>query len=130
MAGSTHDSGLEILRDPRVRSVPWRDLVPLNRWEVAKELTLPLPWLIGSLIAAHYAFHFPLLFAPAACLSFVFFLTGLRVVHDAYHYNLGIPAKMTEWVIFCASLLMLGSMHAVQFNHLRHHKHCMDDEDV
>ena len=28
------------------------------------------------------------------------------------------------------SALMLGSMHAVQFNHLRHHKHCLDEHDV
>ena len=25
---------------------------------------------------------------------------------------------------------MLGSMHAVQINHLRHHQHCMQDEDI
>jgi fatty acid desaturase len=32
--------------------------------------------------------------------------------------------------MFVLSVLMLGSMHAVQVNHLQHHKHCMDDDDV
>ena len=32
--------------------------------------------------------------------------------------------------MFVTSVLMLGSMHAVQRNHLQHHKHCMDDEDL
>src|SRR5262249_5823912 len=47
-----------------------------------------------------------------------------------YHYVLGIPRAATEWVMFVLSVLMLGSMHAVQINHLRHHKHCMDEDDV
>ena len=29
--------------------------------------------------------------------------------------------------MFVLSVLMLGSMHAVKFNHLRHHRHCMGD---
>ena len=28
------------------------------------------------------------------------------------------------------SVGMLGSMHAVRFNHMRHHRHCMADDDV
>ena len=36
----------------------------------------------------------------------------------------------TEWALFALSLLMLGSMHAVQFNHLRHHRYCLQDEDL
>jgi hypothetical protein len=59
--------------------VPWRDLVPVSRLEVARELLLPLPWLAGSLALAQHE-----LYAPALGLSFVFFLTGLRVVHNAY----------------------------------------------
>jgi fatty acid desaturase len=118
-------SSPDIQHDPRIRSVEWRDLVPLSRVEVVKELTLPLPWLGGSLWFAHRG-----LFVPALACSFVFFLCGLRVVHNAYHYALGLPRAWTEGVIFAVSLLMLGSMHAVQFNHLRHHRLCMDDEDV
>ena len=116
---------LEILRDPRVRSVPWRDLTRLNLLEVATELTLSLPWLVLSLFLAGNEWYLPALVA-----SFVFFLTGLRQVHNAYHYVLGLPRWASETLMGVLSVLMLGSMHAVQINHLRHHKHCMDDEDI
>ena len=45
---------LEIMRDPRVRSVEWRDLLQLTRWEVMKELILVFPWLAASLLLAYY----------------------------------------------------------------------------
>ena len=32
--------------------------------------------------------------------------------------------------MFVLSPLMMSAMHAVQWNHLRHHRHCMDDDDV
>ena len=115
----------EILRDPRLRSVEWKDLTALSRVETAKELTLSLPWLALSLYLAGRE-----LYPLAAVASFVFFLTGLRQVHDAHHYNLGLSRAATEWVMFGLSIAMMGSMHAIQFNHLRHHKHCLDEEDV
>jgi fatty acid desaturase len=113
------------VKDPRVHTVQWRDLVGLNRLEVINELTLPLPWFFLSLCFAH--FH---LYVIALGFSFIFFLTGLRVVHNAHHYALGIPQRATEWVMFILSFLMLGSMHAVQVNHLRHHLYFMDKEDI
>jgi len=118
---------LEIMRDPRVRAVEWRDLVPVTHFEILKELTLVFPWLIGSLILAHYGFAY---FVPALAMSFIYFLTGLRVSHNAQHYALGLSHKATEWVLFVLSLGMLSSMHAVQVTHLHHHKHCLDEDDV
>jgi fatty acid desaturase len=32
--------------------------------------------------------------------------------------------------MFVQSVLMLGSMHAIQVNHLRHHQYCMAEEDI
>jgi fatty acid desaturase len=32
--------------------------------------------------------------------------------------------------MFCFSLMMLGSMHAVQWNHLRHHRRCLEEDDI
>jgi hypothetical protein len=113
------------MTDPRLRAVPWRDLTALRRGEIARELLLSLPWLALSLLLASRG-PYPL----ALVASFFFFLTGLRQAHDAHHYNLGLPRRATEWVLFALSVLMLGSMHAVQFNHLRHHKHCLGDADV
>ena len=113
------------MTDPRLRAVQWRDLLVLTRWEVARELLLSAPWLIVSLAAAHLR-----LYPLALVASFMFFLTGLRQVHNAYHYALGLPRAATEAVMFVLSVLMLGSMHAVQINHLRHHRHCLGKEDV
>ena len=67
-----------ILSDPRVRSIPWRDLTRLKWYEVAWELSLSAPWLVLSLAMAGRG-----LYAPAMAASFVFFLTGLRQVHNA-----------------------------------------------
>jgi fatty acid desaturase len=105
--------------------VIWRDLVTLRSFDVVHELTLSLPWLLAALAAAHWRLYPLALFA-----SFMFFLTGLRQVHNAYHYALGISRAATEWVMLAMSVLMLGSMHAVQVNHLRHHRYCLGEEDV
>jgi fatty acid desaturase len=116
---------LEIMRDPRVRAVEWKDLLVLSRWEITKELLLCFPWLATSLILAHYK-----LYPFALGFSFILFLVGLRVVHNAYHYVLGIPRWATEIVMFALSVTMMSCMHALQNTHLDHHKHCLDDGDV
>ncbi len=116
---------LEIMRDPRIRSVEWKDLLELSTWEVVKELLLVFPWLITSLVLAYHGHY---IFALG--FSFIFFLTGLRVVHNAYHYAMGIPRWATEWVMYVLSVLMLSAMHALQQTHLHHHKHCMGDDDA
>ena len=84
-----------------------------------------MPWLSTSLVLAQKG-----LYILALPFSFMFFLTGLRQVHNAYHYALGVSKKSTEQVMLILSALMLGSMHALQLTHLYHHKHCMDEDDV
>jgi fatty acid desaturase len=116
---------VDLLRDPKIRSVPWRDLARLSRPEVAKELLLPLPWLLLSLWLARRG-----LYLPASAASFLFYLAGLRLVHNAFHHTLGLPRAASPWVLHALSVLMLGSMHAVRFNHMRHHRHCLADDDV
>jgi fatty acid desaturase len=111
--------------DPRLASLPWRDLLPLSSLERAWELTLSLPWLIASLAAYHL--HLPLLAIPC---SFFFFLTGLRQSHNAQHFALGIPRAAHHAMLFVLSVLMLASMHAVQTTHLHHHRHCLGDDDA
>ncbi|MCF6318585.1 MAG: fatty acid desaturase [Proteobacteria bacterium] len=78
-----------------------------------------------SFIAAAYELYWLALSA-----SFVFFITGLRQVHNACHYGLGVSKKVNDWVLFILSILMLGSMHVIQINHLRHHKYFPGKEDV
>ncbi len=116
---------MECPRDPRLQSLAWRDLARVNRGQVAAELLLSLPWLAGSLVLASAG-----LYLPALAASFVFFLAGLRQVHGACHYSLGVSRTASEWVLFVLSVIMLGSMHAVQVNHLRHHRYCLAEGDV
>ncbi len=116
---------LEIMRDPRVRSVDWHDLLTLSRWEIVKEIFFWSPWLLLSLVLAHAGYWF-----IALPFSFIFFLCGLRVTHNAYHYAMGLPKLATELVMYTLSVLMLSSMHALQQTHLHHHRHCMDEDDV
>jgi fatty acid desaturase len=115
----------DIFHDPRLRSVMWCDLVPVARLEIVVELVLPVAWLAGSLWVASRGYH-----VFALGLSFIFFLAGLRLVHNAFHSALGLPGPATSGVLWMMSLVMLGSMHAVRFNHLRHHKIMLGDGDV
>src|ERR1051325_6815392 len=90
-------------RDHRLRQVPWRDLAVMTWWDPVRELLLPLPWLLGSLFLANCG-----LYPLAMVLSFGFFLTGLRVVHGAFHYTLGLPRSAGDCVMLVFSVAMLG----------------------
>ena len=108
-----------------VRQVPWRDLVPMSRAEGLVECAHPLPWLAGSWLLAQHG-----LYLLAAPLSFMFFLTALRLNHEAIHGHLGFSGAGHRRVIHGLSLLMLGSNSAIAFNHLRHHRHVGRPDDV
>ena len=108
-----------------LRKVVWKDLVALSPYQKFIELTISIPWFIASLIAAYQGWY--LLAFP---LSFVFFLTCLRQVHNGFHLALGVSKRATDWIIWLNSILMFGSMHAVKYNHLMHHKHCLTDGDI
>ena len=107
-----------------IRKVQWRDLTKLSIKEIFIENTITLPWLAASLLFA-YLEWFVLLF-PAATF---FFLTALRQVHNGFHLTLGTNKTLTWWSLYVNSILMMSSIHAVKFNHLRHHKYCLGAED-
>ncbi len=106
------------------KGVRWDDLTSLRRRDVLHELTLPLPWLIGSL-ALYTSPLWPLGFVA----SFMFFLCALRLNHEAIHGNLGLPRRWDYRVMHMLSAIMLGSNHADAFCHLKHHKHAGGPED-
>ena len=122
---------LEILRDPRLAKVEWKDLCQLTQRDVVYEVLIYTPWLVASLVCAHLggAVHAGW-YVPALACSFMFFLCGLRQVHNAFHYAVGVSKRSHEWLMFVLSPLMMSAMHAVQYCHLRHHRHCMDEDDV
>lgn len=119
------EPGPDIFHDPRLRAVGWRDLVSVTSFEILWEPVLPAAWLVVSLVAAGYGHR-----TIALGFSFVFFLTGLRLIHNAFHSALGLSRHATDVVLWIMSLVMLGSMHAVQFNHLRHHRLALSEGDV
>jgi fatty acid desaturase len=112
-------------KHPGLREVEWRDLLKMTRYEKFWELALPLPWLLLSLDFYERADWF----CGAFC-SFYLFLTGLRQSHGAQHYTLGVSRPLQDVVLFLLSILMMGSMHAVQISHLHHHRHCLDEDDT
>lgn len=114
-----------LLRDPVIRRIPWRDLAtlrPIERW---RELLLPLPFLLLARLGAHFGLTALFLLGSA-----YFFLAGLRLVHDAFHANIGVPRRANHAVLVILSGLMLGSMHAVRLTHLEHHRDCLGPQDV
>ena len=107
------------------RQVEWRDLVSMSRAEGVRECLHPLPWLAASWLAAHYS-----LWPVALGCSFMFFLTALRLNHEAIHHNLGFSPRGHRLVLHALSVVMLGSNHSVAFNHLRHHAHVDTPRDI
>jgi fatty acid desaturase len=114
-----------IFNDPALRRVQWKDLTRLSLREIFIENTITLPWLILSLFFA--AQHWYWLAVPC---SFLFFLTALRHVHNAFHYALGLSKRNTDLLLYIYSMLMFSSINAVKYNHLRHHKYCLQDGDA
>jgi fatty acid desaturase len=105
--------------------VAWRDLTPMGPRDGLIECLHPLPWLMASLFLADQR----LWLAALAC-SFLFFLTALRLNHEAIHQNLGFSARGHRLVLHGLSALMLGSNTAVAANHLHHHMHVMRPDDL
>ena len=108
-----------------VRRVKWKDLTPMTRREGVQECLHPIPWLIAGLTQFHYG-YWPLAFFA----EFMFFLTALRLNHEAIHHNLGFDTKGHRAVLHALSTVMLGSNHSVAFNHLRHHRQINTDQDI
>ncbi len=112
----------DIFHDPRLFVVGWRDLVPVTSFEILREPLLPAAWLATSLLTAAYGHQI-----IALGFSFVFSLTGLRLIHNAFHSALGLSRRATDVVLWIMSLVMLGSMHAVQFSVLEFVAQCSGD---
>ena len=114
-----------VIRENQPRNVQWRDLASMSRLATVHELALPAPWFALSL-ALYASAYWPL----GAAASFMFFLTALRLNHEAIHGNLGLPRGADHVVLHVLSGLMLGSNHAVAFAHLNHHRYAMGPEDI
>lgn len=106
------------------KKVEWKDLVKLGPRKTIIENTITLPWLLGSWILAARELYY--LALPC---SFLFFLCGLRQMHNGFHHSLGTGKRATWISMYINSILMLVSAQAVKFSHLRHHKYCLGPGD-
>ncbi|HEY9256929.1 fatty acid desaturase [Chitinophaga sp.] len=106
------------------RKIAWKDLTRLSVREMLIENNISIPWALGSWVLAWYGHY--LLALP---FSAIFFLTALRQVHNGFHQSLGTNKQLTWFTLFSNSILMMASIHAVKFNHIRHHKYCLSEED-
>lgn len=106
-------------------AVSWRDLTAMRPIDGVVECLHPLPWLCASWLCAANA-----MWLPAAGTSFMFFLTALRLNHEAIHHNLGFGGRGHRLVIHVLSAVMLGSNTAVAANHLHHHRHVGRPDDL
>lgn len=107
-----------------LKKVQWKDLKELTVKEMLIENNLTIPWFILSIVLAYYGYY--ILALP---FSAFFFLTGLRQVHNGFHNSLGTNKFLTWFTLYSNSILMMVSIHAVKFNHIRHHKYCLSEED-
>ena len=107
-----------------IRKVSWKDLKHLSIPEMLIENNLTIPWALSSWVLAYFGYY--ILALP---FSAFFFLTALRQVHNGFHNSLGTNKFLTGSSLFINSVLMCASMHAVKFNHIRHHKYCLSEED-
>ena len=107
-----------------LHKVQWQDLTKLSVKEMLIENNISIPWALLSWGLAYYEHY--LLALPFSAL---FFLTALRQVHNGFHNSLGTNRFLTWFSLYSNSILMMASIHAVKFNHLRHHKYCLQEED-
>ncbi|KMQ64557.1 fatty acid desaturase [Chryseobacterium angstadtii] len=107
-----------------IRKVEWKDLKTLSCKEVLIENNISLPWFFISILLAYYEYYW-----LALPFSGFYFLTALRQVHNGFHNALGTGKALTWLSLYLNSILMMASIHAVKFNHIRHHKFCLSEED-
>ncbi len=108
-----------------LKTVQWRDLVPMKPGDGIVECLHPVPWFAASLTLAHFEHY--LLALPC---TFMFFLTALRLNHEAIHHNLGFDPRGHHLVLHGLSMVMLLSNHSVACNHLQHHRHAGQESDL
>jgi hypothetical protein len=106
------------------QNIEWKDLRNLTFKEMFIENNLTIPWFVISLTLAYFGYYI-----YALPFSAFFFLTGLRQVHNGFHNSLGTNKFLTWLSLYINSIFMMTSIHAVKFNHIRHHKYCLGEED-
>ena len=92
-----------------------------------RALTAVLPLVTLAAFATAFAGQWYWLLPPIVLAHFVVLVAYL---HDVAHGTAGLSAKATHWVLFVMGAILLQSGHAFRYNHLYHHTHCLEDDDL
>ncbi len=92
-----------------------------------RTLTCVLPFATLAAFALAWTARWHALLPLIVLAHFVFTVAYL---HDVAHGSAGLGARASHWILFLVGALMLQSGHAFRFNHLFHHTHCLEDEDL
>ena len=103
----------------------WRDLTTLRPHEIIMDLLLWTPWLFLAWFSVVNG-----LWILAVIGWFFFFLTGLRLSHEAFHRNLGLPVVVCDLILVFLSPLMFACLNSTRYTHLQHHRHCLKKGDI
>lgn len=107
-----------------IKKVEWKDLKKLSVKEMLIENNISVPWFLISLFLSYKGYYL-----VALPFSGFYFLTALRQVHNGFHNSLGTGKFLTWLSMYLNSISMMTSIHAVKFNHIRHHKFCLSEQD-
>jgi len=107
-----------------IKKVEWKDLKRLSVKEMLIENNISVPWFLISLFLSYKGYYL-----VALPFSGFYFLTALRQVHNGFHNSLGTGKFLTWLSMYLNSISMMTSIHAVKFNHIRHHKFCLSEQD-
>ena len=105
------------------------DLYEVSSFRKRLELFLSLPPFIFTIICLMSESSVTkniIVLVPA----FYFYLAGLRQAHGAFHYSLGYSRLFTDLFLLLLSVPMLIPLHCVQVNHMVHHKHLLESDDI
>ncbi|MCR5889616.1 fatty acid desaturase [Hymenobacter sp. J193] len=96
-------------------------LSPTQQW-----LELMRPWVLLAGYVATASLGWWWLAVP---LAVAVCLAGFVQTHDAMHQALGLSKQQNDRLLTLSGLLLLKSGHGLQVTHLRHHAHCLRDDD-
>lgn len=113
------------MTNAHLKQIEWQDLRHLTKWQVAYNVILPYPFLILAWWQSSQS-HF----GWAIALSYGFYASAFRQVHDGFHGSLGVKKPLLTVLLTLMSGLLFASIHAIKATHLAHHRHSLSGADV
>lgn len=113
------------MENKKLSVAQYQALTHSKQIHIVFDLLIWLPWFVMAAWAVTMNY-----WALAITGWFFFFLTGLRQAHEAFHRTMGIHPPLNNFILLILSPLMLTCLHATRYIHLRHHKYCLQQNDI